>query len=72
MLRGPELLGHTAAVHALDWSPDDKFLLSASGDGTVGGFTPSLLAPRPEKRKFFLPVLLLLLLLLLLLPSVCG
>jgi hypothetical protein len=35
VLRGPPLAGHVGVVHALAWSSDDKFLLSASGDGTA-------------------------------------
>ena len=35
VLRGPPLVGHVGVVHALAWSHDDKFLLSASSDGTA-------------------------------------
>ena len=35
VLRGPPLVGHVGVVHALAWSLDDKFLLSASSDGTA-------------------------------------
>jgi hypothetical protein len=31
-----ELTGHTQPVYALDWSPEEQFLLSGSGDGMVG------------------------------------
>jgi len=65
---GEELMqyvGHTSAVFSLDWSPDEKFIYTASGDGTarvfdvasgkellvyeVGGWTDATVSPDGKK-----------------------
>ena len=35
VLKGPELSGHVSIVYDLSWSEDDRFLISASADGTA-------------------------------------
>ena len=35
VLKGPELSGHVSIVYSLCWSEDDRFLVSASADGTA-------------------------------------
>lgn len=35
VLKGPELSGHVSIVYDLNWSEDDRFLVSASADGTA-------------------------------------
>jgi hypothetical protein len=37
-----QLFGHTAPVHALDFTPDAQLLLSASSDATVRAWSPEL------------------------------
>ena len=35
VLKGPELSGHVSIVYDLNWSEDDRFLVSASADSTI-------------------------------------